>query len=174
MPSIAFPDLTAIGTQQTKRFDGSCAKVRIGTYQLPPGTVKSVAYALTVEGIEYGYALGSREAHGKTPGNIKPGEFKLTLYADKVESVAVAISASGVFLSSSVDISVIGSLDGGAGIAALAQAALGNVRSIVARGCDVSGLSGSIETGGAALSEEWTFMPDGYTFNGKTGLFTTG
>lgn len=168
MPSIAFPNLAAAG-QQRLVFDGSCARVRINDTDVS-GFIKSIAYGVTVEGKEHQYGLGDVEAFAKTTGVIKPGEVTLSVYADKANDLLSTISLAGLHFQDSASITITESVSSSGGLAALAAEALGNVRSIAAVGCDLTGLSATIETGGAAIMEEMKFLPLRYLFNGKPGV----
>jgi len=168
MPSIAFPDPTQIGTQRIA-LDGSNVTVKLGGVRLDK-MVSKVSYGVTVEGKEHQYALGERVPFAKTAGNIKPGEIELEFFADKTNEAAALISAAGLFFNDPVDISIVADAGSSAGLAALAQSLAGNTRSIVAKSCDLIGISGSWETGGAALKEPLKFLPLEYLFNGKRGV----
>lgn len=161
-------DPTALGPQG-RVFDGSDVSVTINGKPAPANCIRSLAPGLSVEGIEYVYALGARLPFAKTKGVIKPNELTIQAFAGVSNRLLQVIDPGGYWLDNTSDWVISYDEASSPGIALLSSFLKLPTSSITIEGFTITGVSDTIEVGGGVLVTEIKGMPLRVRMGGMAG-----
>lgn len=161
-------DPTALGPSG-RVFDGSDVSATINGKPAPANCIRSLAPGLSVEGVEYVYALGARLPFAKTKGVVKPNEFTIQAFAGVSNRLLQTIDSGGYWLDVPCDWIITYDEASSPGIALMASALKLPTASITIEGFTVTGVSDTIEVGGGVLVTEIKGMPLRVRMGGMAG-----
>lgn len=141
--------------QEGQTYEGKDAVVRLNGMPIPKCIAGITGAGHTVNGSEFGHALGSRSPVFFTSGTIEPSNFTVTVFYHASTILKQIISPIGRFLDVPFNIEV--QLDNpGSGIQGLPAIISLPTLSLSWEMCKIQSTGLPIEVGGGRMVEEWT------------------